>query len=273
MSDMVKSDGEVRKILESTNLSETSIYSLDRKLEVGDIVYGYLTNHFGAKFRIIERCYPFRVVRLSDNGYHKSICLLGLKAVGRKFTFPELSEYKMIDFYAHFIHKGEAMRFNGHIPTVFDLSDIETDKSIRDESVYRTLTSIGENEDSNTFCVKNGILSTLPGNCEYDIVPFIEIEFDTAINYKKIYRETYLTSGPCGKGNKACCLCDCGYGCLASTNDDEFDLAEKDLLIDRLNNPKSVNAPRTNEERALAIKILKDVYDYDYKEENNNGND
>lgn len=268
--DIVSSTGEVRKLLESTNLSENSIYSLDRKLEVGDIVYGYLTNHFGAKFRIIERCYPFSVVRLSDNGYHKSICLLGLKAVGRKFTFPELSEYKMIDFYAHFIHKGKAMRFNGHIPTVFDITSITAnsnkDISIRDGSTYRTISSIGDEEEFTTFCVENGSLTALPSSFKYDIVPFVELEFDTTINYKKIYRETYLTSGPCGKGNKACCLCDCGYGCLASTNDDEFDLAEKDLLIDRLNNPKSVNAPRTNEERALSIKVLKDVYDYDYKE-------
>lgn len=265
-NDVVGSTGEARKLLESTNLSETSIYSLDRKLEVGDIVYGYLTNHFGAKYRVIDSYYPFRVVKLSNDGYYKSICLLGIKALGHKFTFPQLSEYKITDFYAHFIHKGKALRFNGHIPTVFDISDIETDKSIRNGTTYRTLTSFGDGEEFTTFCVKNGILSTLPSSFEYDIVPYVEVELETAINYKKIYRENYLTSGPCGKGKKACCLCDCGYGCMADINDDDFDLAEKDLLIDRLNNSKSVNAPKSDEERSLMIKVLKDIYDYDYKE-------
>ena len=175
--DIVSSTGEARKLLESTNLSENSIYSLDRKLETGDIVYGYLTNHFGAKFRVIDSYYPFRVIKLSNDGYHKSICLLGIKALGNKFTFPQLLEYKMTDFYAHFIHKGKALRFNGHIPTVLDISDIETDKSIRNGTTYRTLTSFGDGEEYTTFCVRNGILLTLPSSVEYDIVPYVEVEF------------------------------------------------------------------------------------------------
>lgn len=267
-NDVVGSTGETRKLLESTDLSRNSIYSLDRKLEVGDIVYGYLTNHFGAKFRVIDSYYPFRVVKLSKDGYHSAICLLGIKALGREFTFPELSEYKIIDFYVHFIHKDKALRFNGHIPTVYDISNINTDISIRNGSTYRTLSIISDEDGIDTFCVKDGKITILPGSFKYDIVPYVEIELETAINYKKFYRETYLTSGPCGKGKKACCLCDHGFGCLASTNDDEFDLAEEDLLIDRLNNPRSVNAPKNDKERALMIKVLKDIYDYDYEEKN-----
>lgn len=46
----------------NTNLSEISIYSIDRELRIGDIVYGYLTNPSKAKESIIIPQYPFKVI-------------------------------------------------------------------------------------------------------------------------------------------------------------------------------------------------------------------
>lgn len=60
-----------------------------------------------------------------------------------------------------------------------------------------------------------------------------------------------------------CAICLCGGCCLAGNGDDDFILAPKEKIIDNLNEGHYPNY------RKLMIDTLKDVYEYEYKEVEN----
>lgn len=273
MAELIKSDGEIKKILECNDASKMSIYSIDRDLEVGDIVYGYLTNPFHAKKWVIDRKYPFKVVAIKDNIIH----LLGQKAVGsinEKFTYSEIFDIELNNFFVHFLFRAEACRFDAHIPTLLDIQVINITKhknlETRDGSSYWIKYPP---ELYNRFYIEGGKLISFvkferQSEPKLNLVPFLSIDksdFETDnLSTAVIYRDN-LGIGPCGSGDKSCKFCETDFGCLAGLEDDNFELASKESFLYRLNNSNSPRAPKTVEEKNQMIKILKEYYNYDYE--------
>lgn len=58
-----------------------------------------------------------------------------------------------------------------------------------------------------------------------------------------------------------CCVCGCGNGCLAGHGDDDFYLASKETIIERLDKGEYKSYTK------YMINVLKDIYGYEYKQE------
>lgn len=164
-----ESKGDIKDKLESTDLSNISIYSIDRDLEIGDIVYGYLTNPFKAKIDIIKPNYPFKVIGKSET----ELFLLGQCSVFIS-TWKEMFALDLINFYVHFLHNGESYKFNAHVPTIEDLYQCSLDDlKIRDINKYwiRGTTTVNFRH----FYVKDGHLDLVYKDSELGIVPFVTV--------------------------------------------------------------------------------------------------
>lgn len=274
MTELIKSDGEIKKILECNDASKMSIYSIDRDLEVGDIVYGYLTNPFHAQKWLIDQYYPFKVVAAEKDTIH----LLGQKVIGYqiggpKFTYLNISGLDLNKFFVHFLFNGEAHRFDAHVPTMDDINIAKCKNlEIRGDCSYWVIFN-GPGNYSYPFYIENGKIMCVDPEQRMDalqlnLVPFVSIDksvFETDnFSAAVIYRDN-LGIGPCGSGDKSCKFCETDFGCLAGLEDDNFELASKESFLHRLNNSDSPRAPKTVEEKNRMIKILKEYYNYDYK--------
>ncbi len=62
----------------------------------------------------------------------------------------------------------------------------------------------------------------------------------------------------CGYGKKSCGICGAGDGCLAGNGDDDFFLATKEQIIERLDRDQYKN------HRDIMIKTLKEKFNYEY---------
>lgn len=157
----------------NTNLSEISIYSIDRELRIGDIVYGYLTNPSKAKESVIIPQYPFKVISKSDN----KLYLRGQKSLGL-YTYGRLIDSYLYKFYAHFIHNGKVEVFDASVPTFNELNNMHyyIDPSEDLISCYWTLTSFNEEK---AWCIDYlNRLHVEMKHYELNIIPFLSIPYN-----------------------------------------------------------------------------------------------
>lgn len=178
-----ESKGDIKDKLESIDLSNISIYSIDRDLEIGDIVYGYLTNPFKAKIDIIKPNYPFKVIGKSET----ELFLLGQCSVF-SVTYQEIFEKNLSDFYVYFLHNNESYKFDAHMLENFDMNSyilpnnidpyclnnihiVSGKLNIRKENYYW----IGGGIGSEYLCFKYGLLSFGKEDDKAGIVPFVTV--------------------------------------------------------------------------------------------------
>lgn len=261
----------------SKDIAKISIYSIDRDLEAGDIVYGYLTNPFKAKVSIIEPQYPFKVIAK----YKGNLYLLGQKPLG-PFTYDEIFSLNLDKFYVHFLSQGKDTKFEAGLPDIgINLFD-EYDLSIRTKEPYWGYESIDHYKQYPDFACRiynNRFSVCSREGLKLPIVPFFSIpteikEEPTTVLLNKRYREMYKLDYkvPCGKRYiceyKDCSLCQSSWRCMAHINADEFEIASKEELVDRLINNKCRHGRLyTEEEKATMKKVLKEFYDYEFEEE------